>query len=392
MSKRPSFLSPPSYVKHKASGQAVVYQNGRTTYLGKFGSAASKEAYKRLIAEWTVSGGLQDSRQEITNAEVMAAYVAFAKGYYRKAGKVTREYGLIVEACRAIKPLYGRALAVEFGPLALKAVRQSLVDSGLSRKYINKQVDRIKRMTKWAAAEELIPASIPQALSMVTGLRKGRTEARETAPVKPVADSTVDATLDSLPAVVADMIRFQRFTGCRPDEVCSLRPCDLDRSGDVWRYRPESHKTEHHGRDRVVFIGPQAQGVLLRYLARDHQTYCFRPCDSEAKRRAAANKARKTPVSCGNTRGSNVKRHPKRIVGMRYSTDSYRRAIHRACDKAGVGRWSPNRLRHSAATEVRRRFGLEGAQVVLGHASADITQVYAERDATLGTRIAREIG
>lgn len=39
-------------------------------------------------------------RQEIT-AEVMAAYVAFAKGYYRKAGKVTREYGLIVEAYRS---------------------------------------------------------------------------------------------------------------------------------------------------------------------------------------------------------------------------------------------------------------------------------------------------
>jgi len=130
MSKRPSFLSPPRYVKHKASGQAVVYQNGRTTYLGKYGSAASKEAYKRLVAEWTVSGGLQDAKQEITVAEVMAAYIAFAKGYYRKAGKVTREYGMIVDACRAIKPLYGRALAVEFGPLALKAVRQSLVDWG----------------------------------------------------------------------------------------------------------------------------------------------------------------------------------------------------------------------------------------------------------------------
>jgi hypothetical protein len=116
MSKRPSFLSPPSYVKHKASGQAVVYQNGRTTYLGKYGSAASKEAYKRLVAEWTMTGGRPDSQQEITMTEVMDTYVAFAKGYYRKAGKVTREYGLIVEACRAIKPLYGRALAVEFGP------------------------------------------------------------------------------------------------------------------------------------------------------------------------------------------------------------------------------------------------------------------------------------
>ena len=36
-------------------------------------------------------------------------------------------------------------------------------------------------------------------------------------------------------------------------------------------------------------------------------------------------------------------------------------------------RWSPNRLRHSAATAIRQRFGLEAAQVPLGHASADVT-------------------
>lgn len=392
MSKSPSFLSPPSYVKHKASGQAVVYQNGKTAYLGKYGSAASKEAYKRLVAEWTTTGGLPNCQQEITVTEVMDAYIAFAKRYYRKAGKVTREYGLVVEACRAIKPLYGRALAVEFGPLAMKTVRQSLIDSGISRKYINKQTQRIVRMFKWGAAEELLPASIPQALGMVTGLRQGRTEAKELAPIMPVDAAVVDATLEHLPAIPGDMVRFQRITGARPAEVCMVRPCDVDRSKEVWQYRPESHKTQHHGRERVIFIGPQAQGVLLRYLARGHQAYCFRPCDSEEKRRAARRAARKTPLSCGNVPGSNRKQQPKRTAGEKYDTNSYRRAIHRAARKAKVEQWSPNRLRHSAATEVRAKFGLEGAQILLGHASADITQVYAERDATLGTRIAREIG
>ena len=54
-----------------------------------------------------------------------------------------------------------------------------------------------------------------------------------------------------------------------------VRPCDLDRSDDVWIYRPESHKTEYHDRDRIILIGPQAQGVLLRYLARDAQSALF---------------------------------------------------------------------------------------------------------------------
>ncbi|MEO2032790.1 MAG: tyrosine-type recombinase/integrase [Planctomycetaceae bacterium] len=60
--------------------------------------------------------------------------------------------------------------------------------------------------------------------------------------------------------------------------------------------------------------------------------------------------------------------------------------------KGKVDTWAPNRLRHSAATEIRKRYGLEAAQVILGHAKADTTQIYAERDATLAQRIAREVG
>jgi integrase len=265
-------------------------------------------------------------------------------------------------------------------------------------------------MFKWGAAAELIPASIPQALSMVEGLKIGRTEARETAPVKPVEDSLVDATLPHLPDVVADMVRLQRHTGMRPQEVCAIRPMDLDRSGDVWTFRPESHKTQHHGRERIICIGPQAQAVLLRYLARDAAAYCFRPCDSEAKRLAERCNARKTPKSCGNRRGTNRVRSPKRKAGGRYVTHAYYNAVRRACGKAfpvpkeiaddpmaakawqTAHYWTPLQVRHSAATEIRRRYGLEAAQVTLGHAQANVTQVYAERDKTLAVRVAREVG
>ncbi|MEQ8211047.1 MAG: site-specific integrase [Lacipirellulaceae bacterium] len=389
-----SFLRPPKYRRHKAKGLAVVTLNGRDIYLGKYNSAASKQEYQRLVGEWLQGGGqLRDDRQtEITVSEVMAAYVRFARGYYRKNGKPTREYEMIVESCKLIKPLYGRCRAVDFGPLSLKAVRQVMIGLDHSRRYINKNVDRVKRMFKWAAAEEMIPASIPQALSMVTGLRKGRTEARENPPVLPVDDSVVDATLAHLPEVVADMVRFQRATGCRPNEVCQLRPCDVDRGGDVWTYRPESHKTEHHGKTRVILCGPKAQAILLKYLARDAQAYCFRPCDSEAKRRASKHATRITPQATGNRPGTNRKRKAKCKAGEMYSTDSYRRAIHRACDKHDIEKWAPNRLRHTAATEIRREFGLEAAQVILGHSSADVTQVYAERDLAKGIEVVRKIG
>ena len=81
---------------------------------------------------------------------------------------------------------------------------------------------------------------------------------------------------------------------------------------------------------------------------------------------------------------SETQRKPK----SSYTKDSYNRAIRRACEAAGIEPWSPNRLRHSAAT----RYGLEAAQVVLGHAKADVAQIDAERDHALAARIMREVG
>jgi integrase len=277
---------------------------------------------------------------------------------------------------------------------------------------------RLIAVFKWAAAEGRIPASVPQTLAIIPGLRKGKCNLPDPDPILPVEDADVDATLPHLPEVVADMVRLQRATGMRPAETCILRPCDLDRSKDVWEYTPSRHKTEHHGKERKVFIGPKGQEVLLRYLARSPQDYCFRPIDSESKRRAALHAARKTPLSCGNKPGSNRKRKPKRSAGDHYTTCSYRRAIHRACDKAfphpeyakavvskltkeqkaelakwqADHRWAPNQLRHTAATEIRREFGLEAAQVILGHSQANVTQVYAERDLAKGIEVAKRIG
>ncbi len=45
--------------------------------------------------------------------------------------------------------------------------------------------------------------------------------------------------------------------------------------------------------------------------------------------------------------------------------------------------WHPHQLRHSAATELRKEFGLETARIILGHKSAEITETYAERDQQL---------
>jgi len=384
----------PKYRKHRGSGQAIVTIAGRDHYLGPHGTKASRIEYDRLITEWLVSGRPSSlpASDEISVAELIVAFWRHVQKRYVKNGKPTSEQHLFKMAVAPLRELYNETPAAEFGPLALKAVRAKMIERDFSRKTVNDNIRRVVRMFRWGAAEELIPASVPQALAMVPGLRKGSGEARETAPIMPVDDSVVDATLEHLPAIPGDMVRFQRFTGARPGEVCNLRPCDLDRSGEVWLYRPGSHKTEHHGRERTIYVGPKAQEILLRYLIRDSETCCFRPCDSEKKRLAAVNAARKTPLCCGDKPGSNRVRKPKRKPGEKYDANSYRIVVQRAAERAGVPKWAPNQLRHSAGTEVRRRFGVEGAQTILGHANVTTSQIYAEKDSALGTRIAREIG
>jgi integrase len=66
-------------------------------------------------------------------------------------------------------------------------------------------------------------------------------------------------------------------------------------------------------------------------------------------------------------------------LGERYDGEAYSKAVGRACDWAGVPRWAPNQLRHSAATLLAEEFGPLVAQTILGHASLRTTEIYAAR-------------
>ena len=83
---------------------------------------------------------------------------------------------------------------------------------------------------------------------------------------------------------------------------------------------------------------------------------------------------------------------PKRSAGDAYTTESYRRVIHRACESQKIEQWGPHRLRHAAGTAVRAMFGLEAAQVVLGHSNAKTSEIYAEKNFGSATEIMKRIG
>jgi integrase len=237
----------------------------------------------------------------------------------------------------------------------------------------------------------MVPASVYEALRAVAGLQKGRSAAREGEGVKPVQEDHVTATRPYLPAPVRAMVELQRLTGMRAGEVMVMRAIDLTMSGPVWTYRPASHKNRHRGLERVIFLGPQAQEIIRPFLTTDLHAYLFSPRAATAARNAAARAKRKTkPTSSQLAR--KPKARPKRAPGERYKRYTYRQAVRRACRKAGVPVWSPLQLRHSAATVIRARYGLEAAKAILGHTRVETSQIYAERDLGRAEEIMKEIG
>lgn len=385
----------PSYRLHKPSGQAVVTLDGRDLYLGPHGTRASKAEYDRVIAEWLAHGrrtpGTPHGTPALTVGELILRYWLFAKRHYQRDGQPTRELDNIRDALRPVRELYGHTLAAEFGPVALKAVRRAMIDAGLARTTINFRVSKVRRVFKWAAENELVGPGVYQGLMAVAGLLIGRDGVRETEPVKPVPEDHVAAVLPHVSGPVRAMIQLQSLTGMRPGEVAAMRAADVDRSGDVWVYRPGDHKTRHRGHERVVPLGPRAQELLRPWLTGDPAAFLFTPAAAVAARNEARRAGRKTPMTPSQAR-RRPKRRPERAPRDRYDKNAYGQAIARACKKAGVPHWHPNQLRHNAATRVRQKYGIEVARQLLGHRSAAVTEVYAEADAARVAQVMLEVG
>jgi integrase len=186
----------------------------------------------------------------------------------------------------------------------------------------------------------------------------------------------------------------------RPGEVRTMRTIDVDTSGPVWIYTPQAHQTRICGYERKIYLGPQAQEVLRPWLRADPTACLFQPREAMAEYRAGLRRGRRSPAQSPRRQ----RRYGGRTVvaGKLYSPGSYRRAISAGIAKANreaeriggarIPRWHPHQLHHSAATRLRREFGLDVAQAVLGHRGLVVAQVYAERDVAKAVAAVARIG
>jgi integrase len=407
--------SVPTYRLHKPSGSAVVTirdKDGRRrdVRLGAYNSPESRAAYRSLLTELVKSQQKKEPapavaavRRRVRGTAVSSLAINFlqhARTYYRTSAGPSSEYSHFTTAIGLMLSTEVDGVPIEdlpigdFGLLHLDAVRESMIAAGWRRQTVNSQVRRVRAVFRWGEERGLVEPGTWFALRTLSGLRAGRTSAAEQSKVEPVPDEHIDRTLPHLTPTVAAMVRFQRLTACRPAEVCGLAWEHIDTSGSVWVYRPPHHKTRHHGHAREIWVGPAAQAVLLARGEPQAAGQVFTPSAAVAEQQAARRAKRATKLYPSHERHLESKRAlaPQRRPSEKWTTGAYIRSIAGGCRRAGVPPWSPNQVRHTALTAIRKSFGLETAQLVAGHQDAATTTIYAEQDKSAAIAAIEQMG
>ena len=392
---------PPKYAKLK--NYAVVYFQGKTHYLGLYGSPESKTAYARFVAESRVDPIFAPPQEgeKITVADLVAAFLSHVKptldastfGHYRT---------LIADF---LLKLYGNDTAVDdFKPRCLKLVRSEMIESKrFCRDSINKYTRRIVNIFGWGVSEELVQPNTELALKAVKPLPKGYPGTYDNPEREEVADEIVRRTLPFMPLTLAAMVQVQRLTGMRPSEVCKMRVGDIDmkRDPELWYYVPESHKTEEHIGKKAIPLSKFEQALIAPYLVgKKSDAAVFSPRTAMEERNAERRASRKTKISPSQAarNAARAKKTTPRYAEF-YNKHTYRKGIEYAIAKGNktlpeaekIPHWFPYQIRHAAGTaaETMSGGGLDKAQALLGHKTANVTKRYAHGQLAIAEEMAR---
>lgn len=344
----------PSYRLHKASGLGISTIEGKDHYFGPFADPASRRKYDQLHAAWLANNRklpetLPTDKAAptcISVAELVVRFYSHAETHYRRAdGTPTGEAKRFKLALDPLRERYGLLPVDQFGPNALRAIRDHYIERGMKRTTVNGFTDKVKLCFKWGASHELVAPNVIVALSTVEGLRRGRSKAVEGRSTTVVNDKDIAKLLPKLRPSIRALVIIQRATGARAGELLQMRSCDIDRTGETWWFTPATHKSEHHGKTRRIALGPKAREALKPILkGKRAKAYLF--------------------IS--------------RKTGLPLTTVKYADELRYVCEKHKLKYHRPHSLRHARLTEIRDSIGLDHAQATGGHSHANTTEIYAK--------------
>ena len=394
----PQLLTRPS----PATGRPLAYArfDRRVVSFGPVGPEADR-LFQRALAEWLANGQrLPEADDEMpTVADVIAAFLEHAEKEHRpvELSKFRRAFLPVLNRFRALP-------AASFDVSCLEIVQRHLAHDlhervvtrrqkrrkadpdqptsrssthRLSRATIRSRINAVRKCWRWAEQRRMVPPGSWEHLRTLEHVKPGRTPAKESKMVDPVPWGQVEAVLPHLTSPIRTCVLLQWWSGMRPSEALTMTGRQIQRTGTVWLYRPVQHKGVWRGRDRIVRLGPKAQAILEPVLKLDPDAAVISPLDAYLEVRSRKRARRRTRVQPSQKARDEKNAQKEPPVGQFYDVNSYRTAIHRACDLAAVPRWSPHRLRHACAARLFEQGEFEAARAVLGHSRLDMTRHYA---------------
>lgn len=345
---------PPRVHPHRPSGRDRVRWRGRDYYLGSIGSGASRQAYVELIARLSKERQAVENSSGLTIAQVIAHWLVHAKEEYSPEEQENYHY-----AIAPLAQLYGQTQAESFTPLDLRRV-QSHMSKTLARSLVNRRIARIKTLFRWAEMERLVSVGTYHALLALSPLLRPRQGLKEGRKVKPAEGWRVmRAAMWGCYDTLRLHLLLMWYTGARPSEISRMTPQQIERSSDIWFYRPAKHKTAWRGKQRTIYLGPHCVELL----------------------RARIDDIDPDGLIVPNWDGGPFNRRTLYV------------ALRRACRRAGVDPFSPYSIRHAVASRLVPAVGLDAARAALGHAGLSMTDHYAQASQNiLGCNAARKEG
>ncbi len=391
MSSSPTPSDAPKYLKNTVSrrnGDRVDYAytrvDGDRVPLGRYGDPDGWARFERIRDEWIAKNADRTpvGPDGLTVAELAERWLDHEKAR-ADAGRIDpKTYAAGRAIAEAVVAEHAGMPVIRFGPKALKDIQARLIvtrckvthgryrDAGepptLSRAEVNRRVNGIRRLFRWGVSEELVPPAVLASLEAVAGLRAG--EARDNPPRQPANPEHVRALVAELDARghhgPARVLELLRWTGCRPDEACTLTAADVVETRHGLELHIRKHKTRKTTEaDRIVPLNATAAAIVRDALADGRSI-------APARRLFLSKKDR--PLN----------------------TEALRQTIHRVATAAGLPYEIPYGNRHLVTIEGMEA-GMSEAEVaaMLGHTpDSTVVRRYSQDRTALARRAANAIG
>ncbi len=342
---------------HKASGKMRVRVNGKDILLGPIGSEEAERNYRDLLKQLAAAPPpVPERRSGLMVAEVVERFLLHAQKRYSQEGREASQFGL------AVGPLLAECAslpAADVGARHLHRVRERMVALGWSRGVIARQTGRLRSVWRWAEMEDLVPEGRWSALRALPPLGAADRRVKDSEPRQAASWEVLARVCRQSPPACRAMLLVGWWSGARPGELRRMVPVEIDRSADVWLFRPTKHKCAWRGHARVIALGPRCQRVLTPWLeGRGAEEWVF-------------------PSGPGRC----------------YTMGSLSNAVGAAAERAGAKGFCAYQARHSARRNVTRAAGLDEARAILGHRTLEQTAEYASgQDLETAMEVARKMG